>query len=310
LLCKILSWTKIKSSELFKIILNNIFDTAIIGSGPAGFSAVLNLYARKKKIILFGNFKFSAIYKAKKIKNYLGEKEISGLELLDKFYNHINSVNIDHISKNVSQIFYNNEIFSINCDNNIYFSKTIILATGVSRQKNIKNEEKFLGRGVSYCATCDGIFFRNKTICIISYDKSQEHEIIFLSKLAKKIYLFFDYKKININTNKDNVIILQDTVKEIIGENNLVGVSFYDRNKILECDGVFIFKKSISPKELLSGIKINKDKSIKINKNCETNLSGVYACGDCAGGIYQLNKAIGEAQIAAQNAAKFLDKNF
>jgi thioredoxin reductase (NADPH) len=284
---------------------DDIFDVAIIGAGPAGFSAVLNLYARKKKIILFGNFKSSAIYKAHKIKNYLGEIDISGKELLNKFNKQIISLGITNLLYNVAQIFYYKNIFNINCNNQIYFSRSIVLATGLNRSKNIEGEEKFLGHGVSYCATCDGMFFKDKTICVITYDKYQENEIIFLSNIVKKIYIIFYYKANKLDIK--NIKILNKKVKKIIGDDFLCGVEFFDDDKILKCDGIFIFNKNIQPDKLLPGLKINKNNFIDINKNFETNIDCVYACGDCVGGVQQINKAIGEGQIVAHNLAISLD---
>ena len=169
--------------------MNERYDIAIIGSGPAGLSAALNARIRKKSFIIFGSKNLSnKLEKAEKINNYLGFFNRSGKEIKEEFEKHIEAMDINITEEKVNNIYSMGKYFSIMANEKIYEATTIILATGVNFGKPFKGEEEFLGRGVGYCATCDAPLYKEKVVTIISYNKQEEKEANFLATVASKVY--------------------------------------------------------------------------------------------------------------------------
>ena len=170
-------------------------DTAIIGTGPAGISAALTLKALKKSILLFGGAQLSEkIRVAEQIRNYPGLSAVSGLQMQQSFLEQLSSMDIPITEKTVTGIYHMGTHYGILCDQEMFEAKTIILATGVEAVKPVEGELEFVGRGVSYCATCDGFLYKSKTIGILCTTKELEHEITYLASLAEKVYLMPLYK--------------------------------------------------------------------------------------------------------------------
>lgn len=280
------------------------YDIAIIGSGPAGLSAAINAKIRNKNIIMFGSNELSSkVTKAPKVNNYLGLYDINGEGLKSSFKEHIEKMDISITEERVNNIYAMGDYFSIMVNDKMYESTSVILATGVEYTKPIKGEEEFLGKGVGYCATCDAPLYRGKKVAIVGYNIEAEEEANFLSEIASKVYYIPVYRgeyKIN-----ENIEIIKDYPQEITGAN------FADklvlRNSEIDIDGVFVLKDSVSPKHLMPGLEIEED-HIKVDRNMKTNIDGCFAAGDCIGKPYQYIKAAGEGQVAALNAASYLDK--
>lgn len=279
------------------------FDIAIIGSGPAGLSAAVNAKIRNKKIIIFGKDELSnKLVKAPKIKNYLGEYDISGAKLKNKFRQHIEDMDIEIRNERVNTIYAMGEYFSIMVNDIMYESSTIIVASGVEYNKPIKGEEQFLGRGVGYCTTCDAPLYKGKTVTIVGYNKEAEEEANFVSEIAKSTYYIPMYR--HIDNLKGNIKVVNNKPIEIVGGNSVEKVVLEDGEIVT--DGVFVLKDSISPSELVPGLEMENG-HIKVDRNMRTNIEGCYACGDCTGKPYQYMKAAGEGQVAALNAVNYID---
>jgi thioredoxin reductase (NADPH) len=280
------------------------YDIAIIGSGPAGLSAAINAKIRNKNIIMFGSNELSSkVTKAPKVNNYLGLYNIDGEGLKTSFKEHIEKMDISITEERVNNIYAMGDYFSIMVNDKMYESTSVILATGVEYAKPIKGEEEFLGKGVGYCATCDAPLYRGKKVAIVGYNLEAEEEANFLSEIASKVYYIPVYRgEYNIN---ENIEIIKDYPLEITGEN------FADklvlRKSEIDVDGVFVLKDSVSPKHLMPGLEIEGE-HIKVDRNMKTNIDGCFAAGDCIGKPYQYIKAAGEGQVAALNAASYLDK--
>lgn len=282
-----------------------MYDIAIIGSGPAGLSAAVNGISRNKKVVVFGRGEESSwIYKAEKVNNYLGVYDLNGQEMIKKFYDHALSLGVEIKKGRVLQIMPMGNYFSINMENEFYESKTIILAIGIEKGKKVKGEDEYLGKGVSYCATCDGMLYKNKTAVVVGEIEEAEEDANFLSGICKKVYFVPKYKKDKYSLNS-NVEIVKDEVKEVFGNEFVQGLSF-NKNKI-ECEGAFFIKDSMPVSNLVYGLKTEKN-SIVINRLCETNIAGLFAAGDCTGWPYQVSKAVGEGLISAQQAARYIDE--
>lgn len=282
-----------------------MFDVAIIGSGPAGISAALTLQARNKNFIWFGNRQLSPkIRAAEKIRNYPGLPGVSGAAMGEIFRKQIDGESICITEKNVTGVFANSDHYAVLCNQQVYRAYAVILATGVEAVKPIAGELEFLGKGVSYCATCDGFLYKGKTIAVLCTSKDFEHEIEFLAGLAEKVYLIPRYKDVSVTG--DNIEILNTMPTQIRGGRKVEALCFQDRE--LAVDGVFMLKDAVSPGVLVKGIQ-EENGHIVTDRTCATSLPGVFAAGDCTGRPYQYAKAVGEGNVAAHCAMDYLAKN-
>ncbi|MCS6131470.1 NAD(P)/FAD-dependent oxidoreductase [Clostridium botulinum] len=279
------------------------YDVAIIGSGPAGLSAALNAKIRNKRFIIFGSSNLSSkLEQAPKINNYLGFYGISGEDLKEKFLNHIKSMKINIKNERINNIYAMGEYFTLMGNEEIYESNTVIIATGVEYTKALDGEEEFLGKGVGYCATCDAPLYKNKIVSIISYHKEGEKDANYVSELAETVYYIPMYRgEYDIN---DKITIIEDKPVKIVGEEKVEKLILKENNLITE--GIFLLKDSISPKELVPGLKIVNG-HVEVKRNMETNIKGCFAAGDCTGKPYQYIKAAGEGNIAVLSAVAYLD---
>lgn len=278
------------------------YDCIIIGSGPAGLSAAINLKTYQKNFLWFGNAQMSEkVQKAEKVVNYPGMPELTGLELANAFREHKESQGLEIIDKIVSSIYDMGGYYTVMAENQFFETESIILATGVVLANQYPGEAEFVGRGVSYCATCDGALYKGKTIAVVSTAKRFEQEVEFLAELAEKVYLFPFYKDCEIE--KENVEYIKKPIKEVKGGFRVEELSLGE--EALAVDGVFIMRNAIAPTTLLNTLEVT-DGHIMVNRQMETNLKGVYAAGDCTGKPYQYTKAVGEGNVAAHSVIEYL----
>ena len=277
-------------------------DTAIIGTGPAGISAALTLKALKKEILLFGGAQLSEkIRVAEEIRNYPGLPAVSGMEMQMAFARQLREMEIPITEKTVTGIYHMGTHYGILCDQEMFEAKTVILATGVEAVKPIEGELEFVGRGVSYCATCDGFLYKGKTVAVLCTTKELEHEIEYLASLAERVYLMPLYK--NVQVQAGNVEIIMAKPRRITGGMKADSLEVGERT--LAVDGIFMLKQAVTPSVLLYGLECEEG-HITVDRNCRTNLPGCFAAGDCTGRPYQYVKAAGEGNVAAHSAVEFL----
>lgn len=277
-----------------------MIDVAVIGAGPAGLSAAINVLQRNKTVEILGRSpKTSLLFAAENVDNYLGMQNVTGEELINSFYNHAIEKGAKIRECKVSQIMPFGEGFMINIGDDIIQAKTIILALGISRGKTIENEENMIGKGVSYCATCDGMLYKNKTVVVIGDSYEAESDVNFLSELCSKVYYLPLYKE-EINVN-DSVEIIRGKAEKVLGNDVVSGIMI--DGKEINCDGIFFIKQSIPLKSLINGLEI-KNGSVVVDRDMQTNIKGIFAAGDCTGKPYQISKAVGEGLIAGQNAVR------
>lgn len=284
--------------------MDSRYNIAIIGSGPAGLSAAINAKIRNKSIVVFGRAELSdKLVRAPKINNYLGLPDITGLQLKDRFENHIKSMNINITFEKINEIYAMGEYFGLMVNEKMYEAKTIVLATGIEYTKALKGEEELLGKGVGYCATCDAPLYKGKAVTIIGYNKEAEGEANYVNELVEKVYYIPMYRdELNLN---ENIEVVKDSILEIYGKEKVEKVIL--KHGEISTDGVFVLKDSISPAQLVPGIAM-EDNHVKVDVNMNTNIPGCFAAGDCVGKPYQYMKAVGQGQIAALNAVLYLDK--
>ncbi len=278
------------------------YDIAIIGTGPAGISAAINAKIRNKKFILFGSDKLSAKVECSQlISNYPALLEISGREFNEKLASHLKQMDIAITNERITGVYNMGKYFMLLADQKEYKADAVILATGAQTVKEINGERELLGKGVSYCATCDGNFYMGKTIAVISDNKESEEEVDFLADIADKVYFYPSYKT---DYSKENVERLTSPVKSVDGERHVGGITLADGTQFA-VDGVFFLKQSVSADVLLGGLEMN-DGSIAVNHDMSTNIKGCFACGDCTGKPYQIAKAVGEGNTALHSAITYL----
>lgn len=279
------------------------YDIAIVGSGPAGLSAALNAKIRNKSFIIFGSKNLSdKLEKAPKVNNYLGFTSGTGKDLLNDFQSHLDKMGIEIVSERINNIYSMGDYFALMVNQKMYEAKSVILATGTEYTKPLKGEEKFLGRGVGYCATCDAPLYKGKKVTIISYTEEGEEEANFVNELAEEVFFVPMYKG-NYKLDK-GINIIDDRPLEILGDSKVSKIIFKG-GKELETDGVFLLKNAVPPTQLVPGLEI-EDGHIKVDRLMRTNIKGCFAAGDCVGKPYQYIKSAGEGNIAALSAVSYL----
>lgn len=280
------------------------YDIAIIGTGPAGLSAAITAKIRNKSVLLIGSRDLSPkVTKAHAIQNYLGLPNIPGADLGAAFQASIDSVGVTVTEDKITAAYNLGDCYGLQGAETIYEASTLILATGMIPGKLLPGEEALLGRGVSYCATCDAALYRGKTVAVIGYSAKEEHEAAFLSEIAACVSYFPMYKdveslpeRVRVIREKPVEIRQKDGLRQVVTAENRYGF-----------DGVFILRDSISPGQLVPGLKIENN-HVKVDRTMATNLPGCFACGDVVGLPYQYIKSAGEGNVAALSAAAYLDK--
>jgi thioredoxin reductase (NADPH) len=282
--------------------IDNIVDIVIIGAGPAGLSAAVNAIARGKSLRIFSN-KENYLLKAERIDNHLGFYNISGRELMNKFREHVQSMNIKIEEGKAVNILPLGDTIMVNVNGEIIEARKVIMAMGISKVREVPGEGKLLGMGVSYCATCDGMLYRGKTAVVWDQAKDAAHEANFLQSIGVKV--IFVSKKPRPEELDENIEFVLGAVSEVNGDNRVESVTV--GGEVIKTDAVFMIRESIAPTSLVDGIE-TEDGFINVTRNMETNIRGIYAAGDITGKPLQLSVAVSEGLIAAQHAAGEIDK--
>lgn len=303
-----------------------IYDLIIIGAGPAGLTA--SIYASRYKIkhLIIGEIPGGLISEAHSVCNFPGENEISGFELMEKMQKHVKDLGAEILSmEKVLEIKKEDDLFEIKTESKkIFLAKKILLATGTKHRKlNIKNEEKYLGRGLAYCATCDAMFFKDKIVGVVGGGNSALTAALYLAKVAKKVYLIVRGDKFNGElawidqvSDSSNIEILYNSDLELLkGESKLEGVEIKkeSENLSLELDGLFVEIGTDPDFLLINQLGLELKKSyIKVDEQQRTNFKGVWAAGDITSNsafFRQVITACSEGAIAAYSIFSDLQKN-
>ena len=281
-----------------------MFDVAIIGSGPAGISSAINCKIRNKSIVLFGQNELShKVEISEKINNYPGLPNISGKELNAKMREHLNSMGIEITEERITGIYNMKGKFTLLANRKMFEARSVILCLGAETIKPLPNERELLGRGVSYCATCDGMLYKDKKIAVFCDNADGEEEVEYLNDLASEVYYSHKFTS---KIDKANVTHLESRITAVIGDGKVSGIELADGTRI-DVDGVFFIKQAVSADVLLNKLEVQNG-SIVVDKNMKTSIDGCFAAGDCTGTPYQIAKAVGEGNIAAHSAVKYLSE--
>ena len=279
------------------------YDIIVLGSGPAGLAAATAARGRNKSVLVIGNrWQESPLAKAERVDNYLGLPGLTGAEMLETFYRHAEGMGVEFVvGKAISLMVWNG--FMVTVGSQVYEGKALILAPGVVRQAKYPGEEEYLGRGVSYCATCDGMLYRGKPVIVVGRSSDAPHEANYLSSLGCQVTYVSPQPPVGLDEGIPYVKAGRLAVK---GEQTVTGLEA--DGAFLPCSGVFILRQAVAPTDLLPSLETEAG-YIKVDRRMATNVEGVFAAGDCTGVPLQVSKAVGEGHVAALSACEYLDQN-
>lgn len=220
---------------------------------------------------------------------------------MEQFMDHARAMDIEISNIKAEAINEADGTYNILVGNDMVSTKTIIIATGVPYRVTLPREEFFLGKGLGYCATCDGPIYRAKDVLIIGHSEEAEHEANFMVEICSRVYYLPLYKEIGNLDQRIEIVNAQPVA--IVGEDFVEGLEL-NNGQTIRVEGLFVLGAETSPERLVPGLEI-AHKHIRVNRNQESNLPGVYAAGDCTGPPYQIAKSVGEGQVAGLNASKY-----
>jgi len=299
------------------IDLEKTYDLIVLGGGPTAIGCAIYAARFALDVLVIGKIFGGLIATTHLVENYPGITSTSGQGLMDMFKEHMNSLNIPYISDEIRSIENAGDHFILHSFFQKFKAKSVVIATGSERKKlGIPGEEDFAGRGVSYCATCDGPFYKDKIVCVVGGSDSAAKEALFLSQNVKKVYIIYRGEEIRAEPiNKKRVeenhkieIIYRTNIVEIKGDNTVKSVIF-DNGTEFELDGVFIEVGSIPNSDLAKriGVKTNEKNEIIINRKSETNIPGIFAAGDVADAPFkQAITGVSEGVVAAYSAFDYI----
>lgn len=284
-----------------------VYDVIVIGSGPAGISAAL--YTKRANLnVLVVSLNNSTLLRAEKIENYYGlEEPIDGERLYKIGLKQLNDLEVEIKEEQVLEIIYDSYL-TVQTNENDYKSKTVIIATGVSSKTiNIKGLKELEGKGVSYCATCDGFFYKDKNVGVLGNGEYALHEANHLKGITSNVTIFTNGKELEFNDT--DFELNKNEIQEIVGNNKIEKIVFKNSESI-GIEGLFVAYGKAGGFEFAKKIgALIENNKIVVNENMETNIPGLYACGDVTGGLLQISKAVYEGAKAGTEAAKYIRKN-
>jgi thioredoxin reductase (NADPH) len=297
--------------------VEKIYDLIVLGGGPTAIGCAIYAKRFAMDVLIIGKTFGGLIATTHIVENYPGITTVSGQGLMDMFRDHMDSLEIPYISDEIRSIEKIDDHFELLSFFQKFKAHSIVIATGSVRKKlGIPGEDEFAGRGVSYCATCDGPFYKDKIVCVIGGSDSAAKEALFLAQNVKKVYIIYrgeelraePINKKRVKENEKIEIIYKRNIIEIIGEGNVKSVMF-DNGEILHVDGVFIEIGSVPNSEIAQriGVNLNAKNEIIINRKSETNIPGIFAAGDVADAPFkQAITGVAEGVMAAYSSFDFL----
>lgn len=304
--------------------MENTYDLVIIGAGPAGYTASIYASRYKLKNIVLGEIFGGYATQAHIVANFPSELEIKGSDLTEKMQKHAQSLGAEIIQGKVIDVKKNETNFEITTENNkTYNAKSVILAIGTKHRKlGLKNESEFVGRGVSYCTTCDAMFFKDKTVAVLGGSDSANTASLYLADIAKKVYQIYRGKELRgdkkhierILKNEKIQVIYETNITELSGDKKLQKIKLdkdYNGNSEIEIDGLFIEIGSEPEYGLIEKLNIKTDETgfIMVEKDQKTNIEGVFAAGDitnASDNFKQIITACAQGAVSANSAYNYI----
>ena len=260
------------------------YDVMVIGGGPAGLSAAVNVRARGGQVLVVSNpLEENPLWRAEQVDNYLGLPGLSGAELLSVLRRHAEASGAEFLTGKVLNAVQMMDAWYVSVGPEMYNARAVVLATGVARGKKFPGEAELLGRGVSYCATCDGMLYRGKAVAVVGFTDTARQEADFLREIGCTV-TYFDRPK----------------YCEIQGTDRVTAITC--DGKTVSAEGVFILRPTMAPTDIFPGLAVENG-YVTVDRRMATNFPGLFAAGDCTGGPLQVSKATGEGLVAGQSAA-------
>ena len=277
------------------------YDIIILGSGPAGLAAAVAARGRNKSVLVAGNpWQDSPLARAERVDNYPGLPGRTGLALLEEFYRHASGLGADFVVGKVLALLAWNG-FSLTVGSQVHQGRALILAPGVVRAAKYPGEAEYLGRGVSYCATCDGMLYRNRPVTVVGLAPDAPQEANYLHSLGCQVVYVAPRQPQGLD---ETIPYVKAGRLAVRGERTVTGLEA--DGALLPCAGVFILRRAVAPTDLLPALE-TEEGVIRVDRRMATSVPGVFAAGDCTGGPLQVSKAVGEGHVAALSACEYLD---
>ena len=262
------------------------YDILVIGGGPAGLSAALNVRARGRSVLVVTNPpEKNPLWRAERVDNYLGMGAVSGAQMLSDMRAQAEAAGVEFLTGRALNASYMMDNWYVSVGSDMYNARAVVLSGGVARGKKFPGEQEFLGRGVSYCATCDGMLYRGRSVAVLGFSDSARKEADFLQSIGCTVSYFHRPKSCTIAGGDTVETVTCDGVTEAV-------------------DCVFILRPTMAPTDLFPGLATDNG-YVTVDRRMTTNLPGLFAAGDCTGGPLQVAKAVGEGLVAGQSAAAF-----
>ncbi|MBE7003077.1 MAG: FAD-binding protein [Ruminococcaceae bacterium] len=278
------------------------YDLIVLGSGPAGLAAAVAARSRGKSALVIGNrWQDSPLAKAERIDNYLGLPGRTGYELLEEFQRHAETAGVDFVvGRALSLMAWNG--FTVTVGSDAYQGGALVMAPGVVRQAKFPGEQEYLGSGVSYCATCDGMLYRGKDVLVVGRTGDAPEEAAYLQSIGCRVTYTAPKRPEKL---AEDIPFLPAGKVEIRGEKTVTAAVLDGVEHPCAC--VFILRASLAPTDLLPTLELDGG-YIRVDRAMQTSVPGVFACGDCTGTPLQVAKAVGEGHIAGLSACEYLDR--
>lgn len=299
-----------------------MIDIIVIGGGAAGMTAALYAKRSGKSVKIFEKESFGGqIANSPKVENFPSIKEISGLELSNNMFEQIMDLGVEFECEDVLEVKKENDCFIVTTDYNTYLAKAVIIAAGVKhRTMGVEREEELVGKGVSYCAVCDGAFYKGKDVAVIGDANTALQYTLMLSDICNKVYLcmlfdkfFADQTLVNRLNDRNNIVVTKEILlKEFLGRDELTGLKF-EHTKTNEpfsinCEAVFIAIGQVPNNERYSNLVDIDERGYITSTDTTTKTPGLYVAGDCrTKNVRQLTTAVGDGAIAAMNAVNYIN---
>ena len=280
------------------------YDVLIIGAGPAGLSAAVQCAARGKTALVIGNPPtHNPLQKAERVDNYLGLPGLTGGELLTRFSAHAAATQgITLLEGRVLTAMSMNGVFYLTVGSDVYEGRALILTSGVTRVQPYPGEEALLGKGLSYCATCDGMLYRGRDVVVVGLARDAAEEAAMLAKMGCKVTFVAPKRPEELG---EAIPFIKAVKLSILGADKVEAVQ--TETETIPCQGVFLLRDTVAPTALFPTLAVENG-YIQVDRAMATNLPGVFAAGDCTGLPLQVSKAVGEGQVAAHTATQWLDR--